>query len=150
MNVNASPSRYRYCISLRSTIASPTFTPALNVRSTTEPVLTLRSFVRTNAPPLPGFTCWNSTTWNSVPSSSSVIPFFRSLVETLTAPPAPWSERGISRRPSAVTSTMSSIRTPPRPGMYTPGSIVTTIPSTSSSPPSHRRNGASWISSPTP
>ena len=47
---------------LRSTIASPTFTPALNVRSTTAPVLTLRSFVRTNAPPLPGFTCWNSTT----------------------------------------------------------------------------------------
>src|SRR4029453_1639872 len=35
--------------------------------------------------------------------------------------------RGISRRPSAVTSTMSSIRTPPSPGMYTPGSIVTTI-----------------------
>ena len=58
-------------MSLRSTIARPTLTPALNVRSTTPPVLTLRSFVRTNAPPLPGLTCWNSTTWNSVPSSSS-------------------------------------------------------------------------------
>ena len=45
---------------MRSTIASPTFTPALKVRSTTAPVFTLRSFVRTKAPPLPGFTCWNS------------------------------------------------------------------------------------------
>src|SRR3712207_2644784 len=84
MKTNASPSGYRYCICLRSTIASPTFTPALNVRSTTEPDLTFRSFVRTKAPPLPGFTCWNSTTWNSVPSRSSVIPFLKSFVETLT------------------------------------------------------------------
>src|SRR3990170_5762327 len=58
--------------------------------------------------------------------------------------------RGISRHPSAVTSIMSSIRTPPSPGMYTPGSIVTTAPCASSTPPSHRMNGASWISRPTP
>src|SRR5919197_1709614 len=31
MNTRSSPSRYRTCISLRSTIASPTFTPALDV-----------------------------------------------------------------------------------------------------------------------
>src|SRR4051794_24931524 len=50
----------------------------------TAPVLTFRSFVRTNAPPLPGFTCWNSTTWNRTPSSSRVMPFLKSFVETLT------------------------------------------------------------------
>ena len=37
------------------------FSPALNVLSITAPSSTLRSFVRTNAPPLPGLTCWNST-----------------------------------------------------------------------------------------
>src|SRR6266576_1100561 len=85
MSTRSSPSRYRYCMSFRSTMASPTFTPALNVRSSTAPVFRFRSFVRTNAPPLPGFTCWNSTTWNRVPSRSRVIPLLRSLVETLIA-----------------------------------------------------------------
>src|SRR5712691_7491331 len=85
MNTKSCPSRYRYCISWRSTMARPTFTPALNVRSITAPVLTLRSLVRTNAPPLPGFTCWNSTIWKSVPSRSRVMPRFRSFVLTLTA-----------------------------------------------------------------
>src|SRR5438093_9696084 len=66
-------------------MARPTSTPALKVRSTTPPVFRLRSFVRTNAPPLPGLTCWNSMTWKSVPSRSRVIPRFRSLVLTLTA-----------------------------------------------------------------
>ena len=33
------------------------------------------SFVRTNAPPLPGFTCWNSTIRHVCPSSSMCIPF---------------------------------------------------------------------------
>src|SRR5258706_2162822 len=72
-------------MSFRSTIARPTFTPALNVFSTTCPVFTLRSFDRTNAPPLPGFTCWNSTICHSTPSRSRVIPFLKSFVETLTA-----------------------------------------------------------------
>src|SRR5918994_1810134 len=59
-------------------------------------------------------------------------------------------EGGIARQPSDVTSTMSSIRTPPRPGTYTPGSIVTTAHSASSPSASHRRRGSSWISRPTP
>src|SRR5712691_4552306 len=88
MKTKLDPSPYRYCMSLRSTIARPTFTPALNVRSSTAPVFTLRSLVRTKAPPLPGFTCWNSTTWNRVPSRSSVMPFLRSFVETLTHVPS--------------------------------------------------------------
>ncbi len=110
-------------MSLRSTFAWPIFTPALNVFSMTAPVFTLRSFVRTNAPPLPGFTCWNSITWNSVPSSSRVIPFFRSFVETLTrASLLSYSSISsridvpMTRQPSSTTSTMSSILAPPRPG----------------------------------
>src|SRR5215208_5697415 len=89
MNTKSVPSGYRYWKSLRSTIARPTFTPALKVRSSTAPVFTLRSFERTNAPPLPGFTCWNSMIWNSTPSSSRVMPFLKSLVETLTRGSAP-------------------------------------------------------------
>src|SRR5262249_59905732 len=51
-----------------------------DVRSTTLPDRTFFSFVRTNAPPLPGLTCWNSTTVHSCPSMFSVMPFLRSLV----------------------------------------------------------------------
>src|SRR5215468_7154460 len=80
MNTKSSPSRYRYCISRRSTVATSTLTPALKVRSTTLPDRTFLSLVRTNAPPLPGLTCWKSTTLQSWPSRFSVMPFLRSLV----------------------------------------------------------------------
>src|SRR3954469_25829367 len=80
MKTKSSPSAYKYCISRRSTVAVSTLVPALNVRSTTWPVRTFLSLVRTNAPPLPGLTCWNSTTFQRTPSRSSVIPFLRSLV----------------------------------------------------------------------
>src|SRR5579863_3802257 len=80
MKTKSSPSRYRYCISRRSTVATSTFTPALKVRSTTLPDRTFLSLVRTNAPPLPGLTCWKSTTLQSWPSRFSVMPFLRSLV----------------------------------------------------------------------
>src|SRR5579862_6977011 len=80
MNTKSSPSRYRYCISRRSTVATSTLTPALKVRSTTLPDRTFLSLVRTNAPPLPGLTCWKSTTFQSWPSRFSVMPFFRSFV----------------------------------------------------------------------
>src|SRR5215472_14609701 len=63
-----------------STLATSTFTLALNVLSTTLPDSTFFSLVRTNAPPLPGLTCWNSTTFHSCPSRFSVMPFFRSFV----------------------------------------------------------------------
>src|ERR1700691_2884585 len=89
MNTNSSPSRYRYCISRRSTFATSTLTPALKVRSTTLPDITFFSLVRTKAPPLPGLTCWNSTTFHSWPSMFSVMPFLRSfVVATLVASPA--------------------------------------------------------------
>ena len=37
------------------------FSPARKVLSTTAPEPMFFIFVRTKAPPLPGFTCWNST-----------------------------------------------------------------------------------------
>src|SRR3954447_593181 len=46
----------------------------------TAPVRTFFSFVRTKAPPLPGFTCWNSTTEKSPSGRSRLMPLRRSLV----------------------------------------------------------------------
>ena len=61
------------------------FSPARKVLSTTEPESRLFTFVRTNAPPLPGFTCWNSTMRQTEPSSSMCIPFLNWLVLTTSA-----------------------------------------------------------------
>src|SRR6267143_1260169 len=52
--------------------------------------------------------------------------------------------------PSAERCTSSSIRTPPRPGTYTPGSIVTTASRGSGSAAVRARRGASCTSSPNP
>src|SRR5579875_3261510 len=56
------------------------FSPARNVLSITLPSEARRSLVRTNAAPLPGFTCWNSSTLKTVPSTSMWLPFFSWLV----------------------------------------------------------------------
>src|SRR6476646_3287080 len=61
------------------------FSPARNVRSMTAPLSNAFSFVRTNAPPLPGFTCWNSTIRKTVPSTSMCMPFLNWLVDTISA-----------------------------------------------------------------
>src|SRR6476660_5078772 len=73
-------------------IASGTFSSPRNVRSTTAPPETFLSLVRTNAPPLPGFTCWNSTTVTR-PSDGrlSAMPFLKSLDEMLNEPPSTFS-----------------------------------------------------------
>src|SRR5215218_9861756 len=84
MNTKSSPSAYRYCIVRLSTVAVSTLVPALNVLSTTLPDSTFFSVVRTNAPPLPGLTCWNSTTVHSSPSRLRTRPFFRSLVVAIS------------------------------------------------------------------
>src|SRR5215217_547350 len=73
-------SRYRYCISRLSRMATSTGSSARKVLSRVRPVRTFLSLVRTKAPPLPGFTCWNSTTFMRLPSRLSVMPFLRSLV----------------------------------------------------------------------
>src|SRR5450755_30094 len=80
MKMKSVPSLYRYCIVRLSTVATSILRPALKVLSTTLPVSTCFNFVRTNAGPLPGLTCWNSTTFHSWLSSDSVMPFFRSFV----------------------------------------------------------------------
>src|SRR5512139_3057146 len=67
-----------------STVAVSTLVPALKVLSTTLPESTFFSVVRTNAPPLPGLTCWNSTTDHSSPSRLSTRPFLRSLVVAIS------------------------------------------------------------------
>src|SRR5512132_23560 len=61
------------------------FSPARNVRSTTAPVLRFFTFVRTNAPPLPGFTCWNSTMRQTPPSIPMCMPFLNWFVLTISA-----------------------------------------------------------------
>ena len=53
-------------------------------------------------------------------------------------------------QPSSVTTTVSSIRTPPCSARYTPGSTVTTWPAASTSVELDATRGASWISNPTP
>src|SRR3954471_18559697 len=59
--------------------------PARNVLSTTLPVSTALSLVRTNAPPLPGLTCWNSTMRQMTPSTSTCMPFLNWFVEIVSA-----------------------------------------------------------------
>src|SRR6478752_9560198 len=81
MKTKSEPSLYRYCIVRLSTLLVSTLTPALKVLSTTLPDRTFLSLVRTNAGPLPGLTCWNSTTDHSWPSRLRTRPFFRSLVD---------------------------------------------------------------------
>src|SRR5438067_9401007 len=76
-----------------STVAVSTLVPALKVLSTTLPDSTFLRVVRTNAPPLPGLTCWNSTTVQSCPSILSTRPFFRSLVVATGRQSSDWIER---------------------------------------------------------
>src|SRR6478672_1089397 len=66
-----------------STVATSTLVPALKVLSTTLPLTTFLRVVRTKAPPLPGLTCWNSTTLQSPLSRLSTMPFLRSFVEAM-------------------------------------------------------------------
>src|SRR5262245_16975601 len=53
-------------------------------------------------------------------------------------------------QPPGVTTTVSSMRTPPMPGRYTPGSTVTTSLTSKVSRAVDDTRGASWISRPTP
>ena len=83
MKTKPSPSLYRYWNSRRSTTSVSIFAPALKVRSTVLPVTTFLTLVRTKAPPLPGFTCWNSITVHSWPSMLRTTPFLMSAVEAM-------------------------------------------------------------------
>src|SRR5207248_10991797 len=74
------PSWYRYCMRRFSVRTGRNFSPARKVRSITAPSLARRSLVRTNAPPLPGLTCWNSRILKMVPSTSMCVPLRNWLV----------------------------------------------------------------------
>src|SRR3954471_16202695 len=68
----------------------------------TAPSAARRSFVRTNAPPLPGLTCWNSTILKTVPSTSMWLPFLNWLVLITAAegsPPPAVRSRGLRPHP---------------------------------------------------
>src|SRR5438552_510687 len=71
------------CFSSKST--SSTFSPERNVLSMTLPSFMCLSFVRTNAPPLPGLTCWKSTIVYGLPSWTIRSPFLNSAVDTCIA-----------------------------------------------------------------
>src|SRR4051794_22273722 len=79
------PSEYRNCILRASVWIERNFSPARKVLSMTLPSDVRRSFVRTNAPPLPGLTCWNSSTLKIVPSTSMWFPFLSWLVLIMAA-----------------------------------------------------------------
>src|ERR671934_120303 len=85
MKTTSSPESYRYCTSFTSVCTRGNFSPARKVLSTTAPVSRFRSRERTNAPPLPGFTCWNSRMRHTEPSSPMCIPFLNWLVLTVSA-----------------------------------------------------------------
>src|SRR6476659_4214611 len=78
----------------RSTVAVSTLVPALKVLSTVLLVSTFFSLVRTNAGPLPGLTCWNSTTAHRPLSMLRTMPFLRSLVVAMA--------RSVSTAPAAA------------------------------------------------
>src|SRR6185437_8608494 len=103
MKTKSSPSLYRKVIERLSTVAVSTLVPALKVRSTTLPDSTFFSVVRTNAPPLPGLTCWNSTTVHSWPSRLSTRPFLRSFVVAMLGS-APQGSDFLARRQSGTAS----------------------------------------------
>ena len=63
---------------MRSMVASSNFAVGLKEVSVTAPVMTFFILVRTKAAPLPGLTCWNSTTCITWPSISKVTPFLKS------------------------------------------------------------------------
>jgi len=71
------------CLSSKST--SATFSPERNVLSITFPSRMCLSLVRTNAPPFPGLTCWNSTIVYGWPSKTMRNPFLNSAVDTCIA-----------------------------------------------------------------
>src|SRR5918992_5524428 len=85
MKTATPPDSYRYCILRVSVRTGRNFSPARKVLSWTLPSLILRSLVRTKAPPLPGFTCWNSRIRKIVPSISMWLPLRNWLVEITTS-----------------------------------------------------------------
>src|SRR5919112_3089854 len=83
MKYSMSPSLYRYVIGLDSVLTFSSFSPARKVFSTTAPLSMFLSRVLTNAPPLPGLTCWKYRIVNLLPSTRMAIPFLNWLVDIM-------------------------------------------------------------------
>src|SRR4028119_461908 len=97
MKCRRSPSRYRYVIG-RDWVETPSsFSPALKVFSTTAPESMLRSRVLTNAPPLPGLTCWKNRMVKRLPSTRMALPFLNWLVDIMPEAPFEMPLRVVSR-----------------------------------------------------
>ncbi len=133
MKCASEPSSYMNWTFFTSVWTRANFSPARKVLSTTAPRSSDFSFVRTNAPPLPGFTCWNSTMRQTPPSCSMCIPLRNWFVSTVSAIARDCRGEACLARayptvissfvncvsrsaPVSVTSTRSSMRTPPSPG----------------------------------
>src|ERR687894_1172280 len=87
MKYSMSPSRYRYVIGRDSVLTFSSFSPARKVFSTTAPLSMLRKRVLTNAPPLPGLTCWKYKIVNRLPSTRMAVPFLNWLVDIMPEVP---------------------------------------------------------------
>src|SRR5271165_4210841 len=77
---------------------------ARKVRSITAPVRTFLSLVRTKAPPLPGFTCWNSTTEKRPSGMTMLMPLRRSEVVTAIRQQCPLSSDVLWKAREGVTT----------------------------------------------
>jgi hypothetical protein len=75
------------------------------------PVITFLYLVRTKAAPLPGFTCWNSTTVQTLPSFSKVTPLRKSpaVIVGINDPPLKSQEKLTSRPPLYLYKNSSAI-----------------------------------------
>src|SRR5918997_5985074 len=83
MKYSMSPSLYRYVIGRDSVLTFSSFSPARKVFSTTAPLSMFLSRVLTNAPPLPGLTCWKNRIVNRLPSTRIAVPFLNWLVDIM-------------------------------------------------------------------
>mmetsp|Transcript_2222 Transcript_2222/g.5524 ORF Transcript_2222/g.5524 Transcript_2222/m.5524 type:complete len:210 (+) Transcript_2222:300-929(+) len=93
----SSPSLYVYCTSNFSTSACTTPSPARQVFSTELPVIRFFNLERTNAAPLPGLTCRNSTTLYGAPASSIVSPILKSLDVSIETAARGWKAETAAR-----------------------------------------------------
>src|SRR5829696_7321589 len=107
MKYSRSPSLERYVIGRDSVLTFSSFSPARKVFSTTAPLSMFLSRVLTNAPPLPGLTCWKNRIVNRLPSTRMAVPFLNWLVDIML-------DSSPSRRPTfaAVPRGVNPAQTP--------------------------------------
>src|SRR5829696_1623937 len=83
MKYSRSPSLERYVMGRDSVLTFSSFSPARKVFSSTAPLSIFLSRVLTNAPPLPGLTCWKCRIVKRLPSTLIAVPFLNWLVDIM-------------------------------------------------------------------